>query len=386
MDPARQPLRLAKAFYFLYYAAWASLVPFLALYYQSLGFAGAQIGLLASISPLTTLFAAPFWGGLADATHRHKAVMLAAIVGAGLAVMGLSQTRSFALLAGIVVLYAFFAAPIIPLLDNTVLALLGDRRDRYGAQRLWGAIGWGLSGPVAGALVERLGISWAFSVYLTLLVLVLIPALRLPIAPAARPSPYWSGMRRLLADRRWFIFLFVAFVSGSGLSVISNYLFLYLDQLNASRTVMGLALTVATLSEIPVLFFSGRMLRRWGPRGLLMFSLAASVMRAYLYAAATEPWQALLIQLFHGLTFSTMWVAGVSFAGEIAPPGLGGTAQGMFTSTVMGLGGISGALAGGILLDRVGASGMYFWSGTAVLVGLLVFTLFGRLGQPRQNE
>jgi MFS family permease len=78
-----------------------------------------------------------------------------------------------------------------------------------------------------------------------------------------------------------------------------------------------------------------------------------------------------------------MWVAGVSFSSEMAPPGLGATAQGLFSSTVMGFGGIIGALAGGLLIDHFGGAGMYFWTGTAVLFGLWIFVAFGRrLAEP----
>jgi len=49
------------SFYFLYFAALSSFMPFLVLYYQDLKFTGAQIGLLTGIPPLITLFAAPLW-------------------------------------------------------------------------------------------------------------------------------------------------------------------------------------------------------------------------------------------------------------------------------------------------------------------------------------
>jgi hypothetical protein len=42
-------------FYFLYFAAIASLLPFFVLFYQGLGFNGAQIGLLTGVPPLITL-------------------------------------------------------------------------------------------------------------------------------------------------------------------------------------------------------------------------------------------------------------------------------------------------------------------------------------------
>lgn len=370
------PLFFAKIFYFFFYAAWACLLPFLALYYQSLGFSGSQIGLLSSISPLITLFAAPFWSGLADASRRHKRILLATLFGTGAAVFLISLSRSFLALVPMVALYAFFTAPVIPLVDSSVINLLGDHPERYGSQRLWGAIGWGIAGPVAGRLTETFGLSFSFYGYLTLAAFALLAVLRLPIHSAAPRSAYWNGLRKLLADRRWYVFLLIVFLSGIGFNVVHSFLFLHMSNLDASNTTMGLALTVATISEVPVLFFSGFMLRRWGMRGLMLASLAFYVFRAFGLAFASEPWHVLLLQLTHGLTFSAMLVAGVSFASQMAPPGLGATAQGVFSSTMTGFGGITGALVGGVLFQQFGGKGLYAASGAVVLIGLLLFVLF----------
>ena len=60
---------------FLQFAGVAFTMPFLVLYYQDLGFNGAQIGLLVGLAPLITLVSTPFWTGLADASHRHRFYM-----------------------------------------------------------------------------------------------------------------------------------------------------------------------------------------------------------------------------------------------------------------------------------------------------------------------
>ncbi len=368
----------AKAIYFLFYAAWAALIPFLPIFYKSLGFHPAQIGLLASVTPLMTMAGAPLWGAVADATRRHRQVLLGVMLGAMLSALALSQMRVFGLLALAVGAYAFFNAPIIPLVDNSVLALLGERRSEYGRQRLWGALGWGLSAPLAGWLAGRFGQVWPFLVYFSLMIGALAVGALLPIHPEPGTHSFWSGARRLLSDRRWFLFLGVVFISGAGGSVISNFLFLHLADLGASQTVMGLALSVATLGELPVLFFSGWMLRRWGARGLLVIGMSAYVVRALGLSLAAEPWQALALQALHGLTFSAVWVAGVSFAREMAPEGLGATAQGMMSSVVMGLSGITGSLAGGVLFEQFGGHVLFRISALAVLAGLALFLFAGR--------
>lgn len=325
------------------------------------------------------MFASPFWSATADVTRKHRAMLIGTIIGTGLLVFGLSQARSFWFIVLVIIGYAFLSAPILPIVDHTVVSLLGVNRDRYGRQRLWGAIGWGVIGPLTGWLVDQFGLLLIFPFYLVLFGLTLASILRLkihPVKPAG--APFWRSLTRLTSNRRWLIFLFVAYVSGSCLGVVNNYLFLYMDELKSSSTLMGIALAVGTISEIPILFFSNWMLRRWGPRGLLTISLAAYVLRAFGYSIAAEPWQAVALQLLHGPTFSTMWVAGVSYASEIAPPGLGATAQSLFSSTSMGLGGITSAMAGGYLLDLYRGSGLFRVTAMAALVGLVIFILADR--------
>lgn len=39
----------------------------------------------------------------------------------------------------------FFSAPAISLADTAIIALLGDDVNKYGHQRMFGSVGWGLS-------------------------------------------------------------------------------------------------------------------------------------------------------------------------------------------------------------------------------------------------
>ena len=174
-----------KAAYFFYFAAGACLLPFLALYYAQNGMSASQIGLLSGLLPLVTLVSAPLWGGLADATQRHRPVLLLAMAGSIVAVAALSQTSGLRWLIPLVILNAFFLAPVIPLVDNTVLTMLGDRKSLYGRQRIGGAFGWGLMAPVAGWLIDRAGMSAAFGGYALLMLGCLVTVAGLPVERAS---------------------------------------------------------------------------------------------------------------------------------------------------------------------------------------------------------
>ena len=361
-----------KAVYFIYYAAAASLIPFLTLYYQGLGLTGREIGILTGIAPLMTLLGASIWSVLADLTQKHRVLFLVAIGGTWGSVLLLSQLNTFLWLIPAVVAYAFFVAPLMPLVDNTVMVLLGKEKDAYGRFRVWGAYGWGIAAAIMGWVLQQAELHWIFSGYLTLLLILFAIALRLPIQPASRQSHFWQGFKQLITNRRWLLFLAVALIEGMSLGIFLNYLFLHLEDMGASRTVMGLSLTVATLSEIPI-FLNSRRLLRGGAPFLLAGSLAIMVVRAFAYANMTAAWQVLLISLLHGPTFSAMWSAGVAYADETAVPGLSTTAQGIFNGTVLGLGSELGAVIGGFLYESSGAVVAFQWAGWATLAAFILF-------------
>jgi PPP family 3-phenylpropionic acid transporter len=351
-------LTWAPPFYFMYYAAAAALVPFLVVYYQDLGLTGTQIGFLASIPPLVSLFSAPFWGVLADLTQRHKLSLLIAMSGAILLALALSAFTAFAWLIPVVIMFAFFSSPVMPLVDSATMNLLDGQKKRYGRIRLWGAVGWGIAAPVVGWLIEAGSIAWAFRSYAVIMALGLLITLRIPAGGRIRGT-FREGAQTLLTKPRWLVFLVVAFSGGMALSMISNFLFIFLRSLKADEFLLGLTLTAATLSELPVLYFSERLLRRWNVRQLMKVAMLFLAIRALAYSLIKTPWLALPIQLLHGPTFSLMWFSGVSFADEIAPDGLGATAQGLFSGVMLGIGSGAGAFLGGLLYDHIGIVSMF---------------------------
>ncbi len=368
----------ARAFYFVFFGAAACLVPFLTLYYQGLGLSGREIGLLSGIVPLITMFGASIWSMISDATGKHRLLFLVSIGGVWLSVLLMTQASTFLQLIPVVILYALFFSPIIPLTDNSVMAALGDQGSEYGRIRVWGSYGWGIAAIIIGPITEHHGLQWGFVGFLSIWLLLFFIGSRLPMAVAGAGGRFWQELRILLSDHNWFLFLAVALIEGMSLGIFLSFLFLYLEELGASRTIMGWSLMAATLSEIPIFLYSRRLLKRWNTQFLLALSLAFTVVRAFAYVNMTAPWQVLLISLLHGPTFALMWTSGVAYANKMAPPGLGATAQGVFSGTAMGLGSALGAFSGGLLYDAYGARVAFQWAGIASLLALILFVWVNR--------
>ena len=365
-------------FNFLLFAATASVSPFIVLYYQGLGFTGTQIGLLTGLTPLITFFSAPLWTGLADATRQHRLMMSLAILAGVITLFVFPLLNSFVPVLLIAILLNIFVAPVTPFADSATMFMLADEKEMYGRIRLGGTIGYGMAAPISGVLVQKYGLRFAFWGCATLFLLGFIVSQKLVYSQLKADDPARGRVRTLLTNPRWLLFLMMAFAGGSALAVLNNYFFPYMKELGANESTMGFALTVGTISEIPVLFFGNRLIKRLRSYGLFTLSMVVTGLRMLLLAASVTSGLVLFLQLLNGLTFPAMLMAGVSYTDENAPAGMSTTAQGLFSAMVFGFGMAVGGLIGGPLLENVGGRGLYLVFGVAVLATVAIVTLIQR--------
>lgn len=365
-------------FYLLFFAGVAPLFSFLVLYYTGQGLSGSQIGVLMGIGPLIGLFAGPLWGGLADAIHRHRLILAVAMIGNMLAIFCFTFAHTFWEFFLLAVLQSLFGGPIIPLVDHATMSMLGDQKEQYGLIRMGGTVGYLLAAMSMGAVVNIYGLQWIFWFYCSTLLFALLTIRNMHFSHQPSEESFLSGVWQLLSDRKWILFLFIIFVAGGGNSTINSYLFLYLDRIGTDNLWKGWALSIATLAELPALYFANHFLKRFKSRGLLVAGLIGTAIRCMLYGAISVPWMALVVQLLQAVSFPLLLVAGVSYADENAPAGLGATAQGIFNSAFMGFGFAAGGFFGGMLIDYIGVQQMYFVFGIATLLAALVFGLLQR--------
>jgi PPP family 3-phenylpropionic acid transporter len=371
-----------KLFYFAIAGTISSLGPFFGLYYQQIGIPSPQIGILTGLPSLITLIGAPLWTGVADYTRRHRRTLLFTLACSLVSLWLVMQGGSFLALLPTVSLYALFLAPAQPLTDNAVLRLLGERKHEFGKQRILGSFAAGIAGPLVSTLVDRTGIRAAFFCGMVFLGLGLGVASRMEMDPPegdsaanAETISYWKGLRVLLVDPRLAFFLLIVLLGMTARSTSFIYLYMHMSALGAPKSILGLTMTALMIGELPFLFYSDKLLKRLGTRGLMVASLVATTIMLFTFAWMRSPWLGISIHLIHGISYSGMWMAGVAYANRLAPPGLGATAQGLFNAVFNGLGFFGGSLFGGLMYDRYGGANLYFWSGILALLALVLFLL-----------
>ena len=213
--------------------------------------------------------------------------------------------------------------------------MLGDsRRNLYGQQRLWGAVGWGLFAVVVGYAIQRLGIVYMFAVHAVGMVFAVATAAKLPIAAMPLKKSWCATVAKLLSSFEFCVFLFETMILGWLSGVVGSFLFLYLKLLNGTELLLGLTLfftcvaevrrrsilTSASLAlpadacksnssfvttQVPIMFYSAHITEALGEFGVLAFAFFCFAIRNGLYSVLENPWFVLPVELLHGITYVT---------------------------------------------------------------------------------
>ena len=73
-------LLIPKAFYFFFFSAWGSLLPYLALYFKQLMLSPSEVGILMGLKPFVNFLVIPIWGAIVDKCQKSKLVMIISII------------------------------------------------------------------------------------------------------------------------------------------------------------------------------------------------------------------------------------------------------------------------------------------------------------------
>ena len=346
--PVMNPRIQAGLVMFLTFFGWGVFLvpmgPYLAKAFPSdstvIGYAYGMGPLAAMISPLVA-------GWLADRSFspRKLLAVLAAVSGGLLFILPAATTPGEFQLGLFVHSLAFFAA--LPLLNSVVMASLADPGREFGAIRLWGTIGWIVSGValgsilpmVAGPAVATSALIFQLGGVALVLVGLLAPRLADP-APSdalAHDSNKSGGIGRLLSDSKFLLFLVFSVLFCIPLALYYSYANAFLKSAGISQTETFM--TAGQVSEVAFLALLPFLVTRFSAKTILMVGMACWALRYWLFAEYPSSGAALFVAIaLHGACYDFFFVTGTLYADRKAPEGLRNTAQSVVAWATLGLG------------------------------------------------
>ncbi|XP_044159231.1 major facilitator superfamily domain-containing protein 6 [Bufo gargarizans] len=347
----------------------------------------------------------------------------------------------FLLILLVVIIGEFFSAPAVTIVDSVTLQYLGKHRDRYGLQRMWGSLGWGLAMLSIGIGIDHTRINViiegngctepeyknyriAFIVFGVLMSLALIVSTQfhfyyhhlkpseerredVEISPVETSSQQESQVHnqnegrseeetvqnfrfwdlvKIICTVQYGSVLFVAWFMGFGYGYVFTFLFWYLEDLKGTTTLFGVCSVLSHISELTAYFFSHKLIELVGHIRVLYIGLACNTAR-YLYISYMgNAWTVLPMEVLQGVTHAAIWAACISYLSAAVPPALRTSAQGILQGLHLGLGRGCGAMIGGVLVNFFGAAETFRGIGMASLVILLLFALIQWVAVPQKEE
>ena len=378
MTNSALPYWRLSGFYFFYFALLGATAPFLALYFDHLGFSAARIGELIAIPMLMRCLAPNLWAWLADRTQQRLAIVRFGAICTLLSFVLIFLGQSFAWLALIMVLHAFFWHAILAQFEVITLAHLGERSERYSQLRLWGSVGFMLVVVGFGYLFDRVGLEYYPWAILAVMSGIILSSFWVPAQPV-RLNVKTDLPQAVTYESRitsiWPIVIFLASVTLMQLSHGPYYTFLtvHLIDLNYSRAVIGWLWALGVLAEIGLFVIMPWLLRRVRLKRIILISLVLAALRWWLLGFYADTLMVLLfVQIFHAATFGSFHAAGIHFVQRYFAAHKQGQGQGLYVS-FSGVGGALGALYAGYTWQAFGASLTFALASViAVLAALLV--------------
>ncbi|KAG8179145.1 hypothetical protein JTE90_015335 [Oedothorax gibbosus] len=276
---------------------------------------------------------------------------------------------------------ASFAA--VTFLIDAVCYEIIDNNDKYGTQRLWGTIGWGLGAFVGGYLNQLISTEdsttdYTLSFYLLALLTVigLIPVSRLKVENLKYSAHICKDVCFIFSNIDVLINVVIVFFIGVVSGLMWNYQFWFMQDLGASQLLLGLSqIMECWFAELPCFIISGWVIRKIGHPNCNSLTLFCFALRYFIFAYMQDPWMTLPVALIYGPTFGIFYASMTMYGKTEAPPGTEATVQSILAVAFEGAGCGTGSILGGIGFDTFGSRKTFLYTGIACSILLVVNVL-----------
>ncbi|WP_232231459.1 MFS transporter [Paenibacillus sp. HW567] len=337
------------------------------------GLTSQVIGVMMAFGTLLAILVQPLWGIMVDRYQRTRLVLILTLIVPGTLVY-FYNVKWLAVIILVYSLYTIFQSTQTPIADSYAVEAARAAGTSYGTIRLFGSIGTALGGYFGGLYLNWLGITelWIPFLVFNLLALTLVITIPTNVDRKSTTVSFSQGIRQLLSNRVFLLFLAGCFLVNQTLTAFNSFFVLSFQMSGGSFAWSGIALLIASITNVPAMLAASKVLRKYGYEKTLMFASTAYMLRWALQWLIPVPGVMIGVQVLHGLSFGFFYIAAVEYVASVTGKELQATGQSLFNMVFVGLGGIIGNLLNGYLLEAGGPGLMYFSCTVSAALGTLM--------------
>ena len=402
----RIPLLRAGFLQCFFFIATGAGLPFFSLYFKRVLTTDQNvpayylIGTIFFIQSALGILSTPLAGFICDKFRiENRLLMLLSLVvalSAGIvAVPGFGYAASwplqlrFLLILGGFILSGLFVKPILPLIDTETLNVLHDRFNSgvwYGRIRMFGSLGWVIGASLFGLILshtDRLSHSViGYGTGFLVLAFIASSGFREVITPVRIP---WGHLKRDRMFQRFLIFVFF-----NAIGLLSSFIFtsFFMDDWGAGYLVIGISIGLAAIPEIPIMFFSKRIIESLGNRWMIVTGVLIEVVKLAIFvyiAHSGKTWWFIPVQMLHGVGYSLQLTGEIDLIDRQAHEHMRAIYQSLF-HVFMYMAAAVGSLFASFVLKKLGSSWLMGIDGAILLLSAIYFIVLVGGHGPFQNS
>ncbi|CAB3365702.1 Hypothetical predicted protein [Cloeon dipterum] len=275
-------------------------------------------------------------------------------------------TLTFWLYLGVLIFNSIISAVSFTMFDGALIAILRENKADYGLQRIYATIGGMISAPLTGWLMDYASTGKqytdfrpAFYLYAVLKVIGGLLVLTIKLDFKAPAPGVAKEVLRVLKNSEVIALILACLLLGSTWGFLESFLFWLLQDLGASRSLMGLTITVGGLAGLPLLVLSGPIIAKVGHANVIGLGFVFYAIRLIGYSLLYNPWISLLFEAMEGVTSALTITAMTTYAASLSNSAVDASIQGFIGGIHYGVGRGVGSMVGGFTIKTVGTRPTY---------------------------
>ncbi len=358
---------------------------FIPVYLNNIGFTQTATGTLLALGPLVAVAAHPIWGLVSDRAVTKNKILKILILSSAAAVLFYPVSSNFFYLFAVIAVFTFFQSSINPLSDAITLEQLESTRWKFGPIRMAGTLGYAAMSVVAGSILKQ-DINRMFILYFCTAMLAFFAVFRLPPVKGHQSGERKVSILKLFENRELVALIIFNFVIQVTLGFYYSFFPIYYKQLGASSALLGWAMFITSISEIPFLLFADKIIKKLSIQFTLIISALIMALRWFLLHFVTDIHAILAVNATHGLSFIVFAYCLATFISKNVPKELRSSGQTMNALLCMGLARILGSILGGVTSDALGIKQVFLYTALINFAAASIFAIIILLHKKKTHD
>lgn len=239
----------------------------------------------------------------------------------------------------------------------------------YGAIRAFGAIGWMIGTPIGAMIIQKWGYGSIGLVFAGLTILNIGVTFFMQDAKKHEQS---AGITlhdvKLLGQDKKFVIVVLIFLVINIIATADMYTAVdKMLALGAKEGMIGARFSIQALTELPLFFAGGYLLKRFGDYRLMMFGTFMYIVRFIAYAMVQTPELMIVASLLQCVTYPLIMITSKTLVDDASPRHMRATGQSVASAFYVGVSALITPILAGTLATLFGLDA------TLLIIGLLGF-------------